>query len=266
MYTTEEKTVQYPALERCMVVEPHFLVRQEIVNSIKSSLLFDSVIEAKSLTDGIKKVNTINLDACFVGYSFTPNNAEAFLDKAIKASISEDCSFIAVVNEENKAKAKEITKAHGIINWTCTRASFTEGIVKSVVKANRNSPWKNLLTFRDDVEEEIQAEDNLENCNYSPQVVALIFADCVEGLKKITSAIRRKNYGLDNAGLPDVRAQKDIDNFVTVLIARFENEQEAEKLKEFFQRTISQWVINQVKLSPQEAREILEKDWSNFPI
>lgn len=263
MDTKEEKTAQYPALEKCMIVESRFLVRQEIVNSIKSSSLFDNVLEAQSLSDGIEKIKTINLDACFVGSSVTPNNAESFLGKAAKASISEDCSFIVVVNEENKEAAKYISNAHGVIDWPCNRENFTKGVIKSVVKANNNSPWKNLLDLSN--EEKTAAEVSLEHRKYDPKVVALIFASCAEELRKIGTSIRRKEYGLDKAGYPDIRAKKDIDNFVNQLVIKFENPEKAEKLKEFFQRTLSRWVINQIRLSPQEARIILEKDWSTFP-
>ncbi len=259
MDSKEEKTIEYPALEKCMIVESRFLVRQEIVNSIKASALFEKVLEAQSLADGIEKVKTIKLDACFVGTSISPNAVEVFLDKASATSKSKNCSFIVVVNETNKDAVKQFAKSHGIINWPSNRANFSASIVQSIIKANENSPWKDLLALSK--QEEIEA---LEKRKYDPQVVALIFANCAEDLRKISIAIRRREYGLDKTGLPDLRAKKDINNFVDQLTAKFENEEEAEKLKEFFQRTLSQWVINQIVLSPQEAKAILEHDWSTF--
>lgn len=249
----EEKIFNYPALERCMIVESRFSRRQEIINSIKSTSLFDKIIEAQSLSDGVQKVRTLNFDVCFVGTSISIEKANDFLTQASQNSLAKDCSFVVVANEENQEQANNLNVAHGVLSWPSSRAKFQKGIVKSVVKANQNSPWTNLL-------EKYELEEAALELEHKKEQIREIITSSAEELRKISSNIQAKKYGLDQAGKIDNGLRSDIAKIIEALISKFNNHNEISNFKETFEKALSNWAENQIKLSPLEAKKLLQQD------
>lgn len=240
----------FPSLERCLIVESRHSVRTEVVNSINSSSLFLELVIAESVSDGLKRIRKDSFDACIVGTSVSTQTADNFFEQAELETKSDDCAFILLIDnasDTNKVESElKKSKPHGKIKFPTTKRQFTEEVVKSVVKANHNSPWTSLYTKM--VGETNQEYIESVSANKLPTVdsggsASSILGANFEVLEEIIEGINLGIYKLDDNGRPTIKTSQALDKVFEDL---FKVKAKTGKLKtfsSFFRSAVEEWFV-----------------------
>lgn len=158
----------FPALETCLMIDPRHSTRQDLRRDLKASNLFENIVEAKSLDDGIRIVAAHRFDAVFLGASLTQEKAVNLLTQIVSCCFSKDCALLIIASRQLSDTELYITAgAHRVISIPCPRSVFAEGVVRGVVSANANSPWTGIVLNADARGENLFGEEKVGNARGS---------------------------------------------------------------------------------------------------
>ena len=277
----------------CVVIDARHGSRVEIVKDIKSSTLFEEVIEAQSLRNGLQLLDLQNVDALILGPSVSPAKAAAFIERGKQSVSSSDCAFIATVNFSDgaEAAAKELyaAGAHAVIIRPCTKMVFTEGIIRGVVAANANGAWAGILLSAEAkgldmfgnviVKRQPKADSvgSVKVLSHKTDDSLLDEAPLPSGslasvLQKTQSVIREMIAGAESGQLsldPEGKPTPATSRAIAAIIQRgmkeiADNPQFAEA-RTFYTEALTQWFVDFVQLSQREASERLRERLMRFP-
>lgn len=273
----------FPALTKCILIDARYASRMELIKDLKASALFEEVVEAKSLIDGLAMLEMQEVDAIFLGPSVTFEKAAEFIQQGIKRGRSKDCAFVAVISPENQERELyEKSGVHGIIQRPFSRHVFTENVVKAIVKVNAGSPWKGILlnakvsepsTPNSNKNEQIgPAQDRLyvtAPLSSAPEVVpendilVRVLATTTPALKQIIERIENGELGIDLYGTPDEKATQAIRALVEHICQDHEQGGESAggggKFREFLEGALQEWFVDVVTVSQRAAAENLRQ-------
>lgn len=256
----------FPALCCCVLIDARHSSRTELIKYLKASGLFEDVLEARSLSDGLTMLTRYDVDACFFGPSVTVDRCQEFIKKVADGKRSLDCAIVAVVSDPEVPDAVFLDRgAHGVIKKPCTRQRFTEAVIRAVVRANANSPWVSLAKeiFGDTLEigtvkvVEKAAEEPLHNAMYAATI-----ATSAERMKCLAAEIDRGMHPLNSTGSLPKNAEKALrDIMVEILAASAEQPQlpAVEEFHEFFENALKRWFFDCVNSSQAQATDAFRR-------
>jgi hypothetical protein len=141
----EASLPQFPALSCCIVLDARFSSRQEIIRDLKASLLFEEIVEAKSLMDAMLLLTHRQPDACFIGPTMSLDRAIAFINEGQKKIHSGDCAFVSIIEANPEIRLQLLENgAHEVIERPCSKYTFSLGVIAAIVRANAGHPWSEL--------------------------------------------------------------------------------------------------------------------------
>ena len=130
---------KFSSLANCLLIDASFRSRDQVIKDIKSSNIFENIIEASSIDDGHEKIHIRSFDACLLGPSVSLDLVSSFIKKAKPRSLAKDCAFIAVIKRD--LDPTELTEPHSVARVPCTKQAFFESVVRGVLKANKGTAW-----------------------------------------------------------------------------------------------------------------------------
>ncbi len=288
----EQGLPRFPALHMCVVIDARHGSRVEIVKDIKSSTLFEEVIEAQSLRNGLQLLDLQNVDALILGPSVSPVKAAAFIERGKQSVSSSDCAFIATINAaegaEAAAKGLYAAGAHAVIIRPCTKMVFTEGIIRGVVAANANGAWAGIL-----LSAEAKGLDMFGNVivkRGAPQLAALggvkvvntaaddlldepavVAGSLAAVLQKTQTIIRELMTGaesgqlsLDPEGKPTQSTARAINAIIQKGTQEIADDPKLADARTFYSEALTQWFVDFVQLSQRDASERLRERLLRF--
>ena len=262
----EVELPDYPAIYRCLLVDARMGSRTELLKDVKASGLFEVISEAPSLKDAFGIVQYEQLDACVIGPGVSTDRACEFIRRGKEKAKSTDCAFVAVLNriaENVDEQKKQLSESgiHGIIEIPGTKRAFTEGVVRAVIAANKNSPWRGIrlkwLTDNEIKDDALGAITLLVDDASGESLIANVFRSATSDLKDILYGIDAGHYRLGPDGSPTPMANSAINKLITTMINSSSGAGDREHYRTFLDEAINQWFIDLCKLTNAEANENL---------
>lgn len=259
---------QYPALHRCMLVESRYSMRADVVKALRAAMLFENIVEAASLRDGIEQLATSSFDACIVGTSVTPSKAIDFISRAQQATQGRDCAFIVLAREGDEAIVMPASAAPcHTVQWPCTTKSLFDGIVIAVVKSNGEKSWTGVLQHSPPEMQDAQASEGIEAPidpmdalpPASPQELELpqklhqrsdgeILSSLLSGgfadLGDIVARVERKELGLDANRRPTAPSAEALQQILTTIIPPHLESKRIRDFRMYFDGALSLWFVD----------------------
>jgi len=261
---------QFPALEKCIIVDARHSSRNELVKDLSASTLFLKMIEAKSIANGLGMMEAQTTDALCVGSSVSVEAACELISRAKVVAASADCAYLAVLEAGSAGREALLAAgAHSVIEKPYSRMRLFEKVVEAVVKANANSSWASLYNkcVENGIFGTVLIKEQPPAVNELGSVVVLedkvlteamqkAMAASTEGFKGILLGIESGQYNLDPSGAPTRRTREAIATLVDEMLGLDpELEQGALKFKRFFAEAALQWMLDLVKSDQKQATE-----------
>lgn len=244
----------YPALPRCMILESSYSQRTQVLKSLKTVNLFQEVIEARSVKDGIEKLRNEDYDLCIIGSSVSKETTAEFLKQSVNISRNRDCGFVKLVQEKDVSilMAELPSIPHGYLEYPCTSQKFFDGLVLAVVRANANSPWTRLKKEQD---EKSESEPKNKLATQRLQDIKSTFVD----LQHIVQGYIRGDYGLDDEGHPDAAAIVAIAAATEKFLGSHQQSKSLEGFKNYFNAALTIWFEDLVRYNVDDATRSLKQ-------
>jgi hypothetical protein len=248
--------IKFPPLHLALVIESRFNLRRDIAHLIRSLLMFEDVIEAKSVSDGYGIVDLRAVDCCILGVGLNETSASAFADRGKNSAMSKDCAFIKLVAREEQLQETESFDI--ILEMPTTKAKLAEAVIRGVLSANKNSPWSGILLNSGLTEDQFIVMLTKEGALKVGEKVS----DLTDSLTH--SGVRRKATRTLAAILQDVTDEKiariDDDRFKIL------QQQIVSQLvvttgisDDVLQKLVGEWLSDRRTLSHQQSLKILER-------
>ncbi len=143
---SSEKFPEYPALACCLLVDSRLSTRQELEKDLKSNALFLEIKVAQSLASAKLAMELEDMDACVLGAAVSPAAVKELLLWAPANARSKDCAFVIVAEAgAPPLDAAPESAAHSIVYKPLTKAKLFDALVRAVIAANKDSPWKGIF-------------------------------------------------------------------------------------------------------------------------
>jgi hypothetical protein len=130
---------KYASLSACLLIESSHQSRNEVIKDIKSSLLFENIIEAESLEDAKQKLQTTSFDACIFGSSLSQTLISSFIKQIKSKILTRECAFIGILKVN--IDTKDLIELHSTVRKPYTKKEFFETVVRGVLLANHGTSW-----------------------------------------------------------------------------------------------------------------------------
>ncbi|MFN8389679.1 MAG: hypothetical protein U0136_05260 [Bdellovibrionota bacterium] len=261
---------RHPALNRVMLVESRFGVRADVIRALKASLLFEEIVEAKSLSDGLMKLYSDEFDACIIGASVNRVRAKDFVTRAVQASKGKDCAFIALVSEPDESVVLADTEKffHAEVQWPCSRRTLKDGIVLAVSNANSESGCKGIfipstLPPQPTAVEETPSSPEQISGRFQ-HAMSTFMAGGLADLSFIVEGVERGDFGLDAERRPPVAIRTIIEDVVEKLFPPELQSRRMRAFKEYFLAALLLWYVDLVSYTPEIARNNLRSSLISY--
>jgi hypothetical protein len=259
----EEELYQrrYPALAKCVVIDARFGSRLDIVKDLKATDLFESIIEAKFVNNGLTILARGGVDACFFGPTIARETAGKFIVQAAKIPLAGDCAYVAVLPDES-ADAHELDKSgiHGFITKPFSKRAFADMIVRSVIAANANGVWAGIAIS--DLGSKADSVLGLENPGM--KLATAVMSRASDSIKSIIADYRAKKFGLDQYGEPTPETAQAIGRIVAEAVSSFQLAGELAEFADFFRRSLNEWFVELVTTNEKISQANLRRRMLSF--
>ncbi len=264
----EDFLPQFPALHRCLLLDNRQWSHARVLRELKSTRYFEQIMDTKDQEQAVKLVSAHEFDACFTGPTLSKDEVISFLSRSESGSYSDDCARICLVYEECDY-AEELLKsgAHGVIEIPCARPVLRLGIVRAVVAANANSPWKGILLQMgtDQIPDEalgkllIIEDSTSANRTFSSETKVKVIEDDPSDLFGTISILGAQEL-LDADG----EEAEEVKQMVLKLVKKVPSLKTLPGFNEFLNEAISDWRQDLENMSKEEAAERLRKRLTSF--
>jgi len=238
---------RFASLSRAILVDSRADVRDELLRSLKASLLFEELLQSASLVNIAAKLQSLEFDACIFGPSLDPVQIANFVERQADLVLSKDCAFIAI-SEEGKARAirARCKKLHTAVSWPCTKRKFTEGLIKGILLANEGTLWPGVKLSEDG---QVMIHRAGQWLDYGEVIV-----EEVEGDEALSS---------DNTSEPGPLAHSQVEKILLRLIHHIDERREedgpVDEFTLFFENCVKEWLAEKTFESPAEALKNLRR-------
>lgn len=129
----------YPALERCIVVDPVRHSRALLAKRVAGSGLFKSVVAASSARSALRLLADPNTDACVLAPTMSERTRRRFLEKASQAE-GPPCGLLVLSREDSCGRCASMT--HVVRRrYPCSASALFEALIDAVVTADTGCGW-----------------------------------------------------------------------------------------------------------------------------
>jgi CheY-like chemotaxis protein len=88
------------SLHTALVLDSHVPSRLGVVENLRRAMVARTILEAKSVSDGLTLLGRENIDACFVGPGVSGPIAARFIREATVSSLHQNCLFAVILPPE----------------------------------------------------------------------------------------------------------------------------------------------------------------------
>lgn len=246
-----------------MLVESRFGARSEVIRALRAAMLFENIVEALSLRDGLEQLATSAFDACIVGNTVSKPNAVDFLVRAQQISQSPDCAFIVLARDGDEAivMPAPVQDCH-TLQWPCSAKALFDGIVIAVVKSNSERTWTGVLQSSEPASAVTaavvsEAAGQLPPAPEVPFTVpqklnrrsdAEILASLLSGgfadLGDIVARVEKKELGLDATRRPSTEAAMAMHRIIYAIIPAHMESKRIRDFRDYFEGALSLWFVD----------------------
>ena len=255
----------FPALGCCVLVDARHSSRLDIIKDLKASLLFEDILEAKSLNDAEVLLERHRPDACFIGPSVSPDRAIEFITAGKKKDGLNDCAFIALINMDPAVRENLLQNgAHRVIERPYSKFLFVKEVINAIIAANEGHPWKALAVSLG----LIQEEENLSAPAINPLLAASQPAAAGEipattDFNKLLSSLNLNDLGAAG-GTPSLGTIEKIKGLINSLLPERSDGASLQELRMFLEGEIQQWITDQQVVSREMATKNLKRKLGLF--
>lgn len=252
---------QFPALSKCLLIDARWSSRQDLAKDIKASALFDTIIEAKYVDEGITLLRKEIIDACFFGPTVSKTTIIDFLKKSSSIVTAEDCAFISILRDDEESELQPLLDngIHGAICQPYSKKAFADMVVRAVVSANKDGIWAGIsLLLGDNKDEDQAARDEML------RFAASALRRATKGLNDIIALYRSKHYGLDEYGEPSTETLGALEKITEEILGALSSDEVPDGFRSHFRQSIKQWFVDVVETNPRMAQEKLRKHLFSF--
>lgn len=247
----------YPALEACLVVDARWGSRHDILKDLKASSLFDEIVQAKFVDDGLNLLRHRRIDACFIGPSITAAKAIEFIVKGRKIPNAKDCAFIVVLTDEQVDPRPFMDSGcHQVILKPCSKRKFCEGIVRGVLAANADGIWAGIALAA--------LEQQGGKVNEGERLARQVYSNVEPALKKIVNGYKAKVLSLNSYGEPNEEAQAAIEQLFSQVMKSHAESEIAGEFAAFFKTMLHEWFVDLASTNEKIATSALRRKMSGF--
>ena len=247
---------KYPALSTCLVVDSRLGSRHAIVKDIKSSDLFEQIIEAVSLADALLILEKGGVDACFMGPSLSAPALSAFIEQAKRLTTTEDCAFISIIgNDSPEAKKFKNSGIHAFIPRPYSKKTFTELTIEAVISANADGIWAGISLKS--LAQGFTVLDKKKDAG--ALLAAAAMRKTSAGLKRIVADYHQHLLGLDPYGEPSAQAWKMLDDLRQEALANFQGHPDIESFSQFLRSILGEWFVDLAQTNDRIALENMKR-------
>lgn len=265
---SESEIPQYPALARAVVVDSRFSSRSELSSALHALQLFDQVVEAPSIRDGLKIMSAEEADVCIVGASVSTDIACDFLLKCQECRLSKDCALVAVASVDTDSAVRlQAAGALQVLARPFTRRKLFDAVVDAVVQANANSPWR--IVRQQELTGEVPPavdlpwvahEETPEERPATPLQAAMRRAAASASglLREIAIGLETGKYVYDANGRPSRLTLSAVKKVASQIVEE-KKDLDAEVLafRDYLESVFTRWVTDLRQLTTKEANERL---------
>lgn len=247
----------YPALQRCILVESRFVLRQELYEHLKATNLFHEVIEAESLAHGIELIEQCGANACVVGPGVSPDKAVSFCLKARQNEAGLAVAYLALVKPDHDIEKSLIQAGYNhIFSANNFSLGLFDAVVNAVVKNDPQGNWAKIRLQGAMAYERQLATRDVSQFNRSYLVTS-------RSLKALSEGIRQNKYGLHLDGRLTSETNAAIDAITSEALGDITDNRELDKLSVQFRSYLVEWVKDTSMVdeayATQELRQRLEE-------
>jgi hypothetical protein len=246
--------LDYPAhprrsrMQRSLIVESHYAARRMLVADLSNFDVAGEIVEAESIRDGLAKIRSSIIDACFIGPRLKPKSATDFVIRAKRLSQNQACAFIACESEQTDdpfiGRLHSLTDA--VIEQPYTRTSFTQIVERAVVQAQSRIEEISIDRWSGKIGDD-----------YQPELSDVVGNLAVE-LRGIARALTGQQLTLEQDGLPsantDYALRKALERALSDTTRSALNEDD----KKFID-AVSFWIKDRAHMPREEAIRQLHK-------
>ena len=249
----------FPALGCCVLVDARYSSRLDIIKDLKASLLFEEILEAKSLSDAEVLLNRHRPDACFIGPSVTPDRAIEFITEGKKKDGLGDCAFIALINADSAVRENLLNNgAHRVIERPYSKYLFVKEVIGAIITANAGHPWKALAVSLGLIQ-----DDDLSTPAINPLLASAHPADNADGrtspdVNKLLSALNFSELA-STGGAPSLETIEKIKGLINSLLPERADDASLQELRLFLEGEIHHWITDQQVVSREMATKNLKR-------
>ncbi|MFN8392187.1 MAG: hypothetical protein U0136_17980 [Bdellovibrionota bacterium] len=223
-------------LSRCLLVESRYSLRAQTKRLVDSTNLFSTLVEARSLSDALARLQSQDYDTCVLGASVSGEAASKFVSAARKATRMRDCAFIVLAESEDLV----VPDVDAVLSWPCTRKTFYQSLLATIAKRVR------------------EAEQTATEQEPSSSTEYLIEHQS-RRLARIQRQVRVGRLGLNFLGIPDSNTEQELRKIVDGLLMKRVTRAESHSLRRDMLEALRTWVTLLVMDTPSAANAHLEK-------
>lgn len=261
--TDEIFATDFPALFMAVIIDARYSSRQELLKDLKATALFENIVEAKSLSDGLKLLASEAVDVCLLGPSLNVANVARFIEQGTASEKSKDCAFVAL-NQNDPQRAGELSAcgAQRVLHLPASKRQLSEEIVRAVIAANKNSPWSSILLNAEGEQDDspglslVPAKSAAEEL--SIKEIPEDLSDLLRSLESSQSDFKPESYR--QSGKAKALAQLLLNSLLT----KVDIETTSSAFKTFMEEAALEWLEDAKLYSPRDATAELRKKLKSF--
>lgn len=229
-----------------------------MTKTLRSSQLFDTVIEPSSVSAALIELAEREVDAVIVGNSVTPVRATEFVREALRVGRSSNCAFLSLVTDETHEQAvRSCDSYHQVLSWPCTRQALSNGIVAAVVAANKDGLWAGVRA-----KQQTTVPSAAPAGSSNP--LEALFSGKITDLEGIVRAVQTGELGLGPNRAPTPEAQERLHSVVDGVFRGQLKGAKVASFKVYFMQALELWFIDLCTLGEEQARNTLRQSLFSF--
>jgi YD repeat-containing protein len=265
----------YPPLAKVVVVDSRFSSRSELLACLDSLNLFQNVVEAPSVQDGLRLMGSEEVDLCIVGPSVTTDVASDFLARCQETRLSKDSALIAVTSNDGEAiSCLRKSGAQAVIQRPFTKQMFLVSVVDSVIEANAASPWRAVRAQEQSTPgQPLEARKNMQvpwqksDQQITPskpmsaqlqQAMRRAATSAARLLRDIATGVATRKYTYDVNGNPSSTTLAAVKSVAAQIIdEKGELDEQTLAFRQYLEQVLTVWVTDLRRLPHKEANDRL---------
>lgn len=230
----------YPALHMCVLIDARLSSRRDLVKDLNAIYLFESIVEAMYVDEGIQWLRNNPVDACFLGPTISREKMLEFIGTALKTPGAEECALLAILpHDTSDLHVLERSGLHGIITKPYTKMGFCDKVARAVIAANADGDWAQaaLAILKEREKEKKKLPDP------ATKLATGVLSRVSSHLDKLVAGFKDNILGLDGYGEPTQETNEALDLIFQDITKPFSKNETLAEFSPFFRKCLGEWFI-----------------------